>query len=71
MTSLGEQGFWLVLPGWLAAAFLLTSLVGAIAEWRGWRLPVAGTAYGFCLANAGFLVGVLKAIAGTRIAEYR
>lgn len=59
-----EQASPIGLPG---AIFLLAALAGAI------RLPLPGVAaaYSFCLANAGFLVGVAKAVLGTRITAYR
>jgi hypothetical protein len=38
---------------------------------RGPRIPAAGTAYGFVLANMAFTIGLCRAFAGQRIHSYR
>jgi len=50
--------FALAACGWLTTA-------------RGGRLPVAGTAYSFILANMAFLIGIWRAVTGHRIHSYR
>jgi hypothetical protein len=52
-------------------AFLVAGAVGLWAARRSWSLPIVGTAYSFLLANAGFLVGLCKALAGQRTVTYR
>jgi predicted membrane-bound dolichyl-phosphate-mannose-protein mannosyltransferase len=49
----------------------LLALLGWLAERRGITLPLASTAYSFALANAGFAMGVVKAVLGHRIVSYR
>ncbi len=44
---------------------------GWIASRTGFRLPGAGTAFTFVLANAAFLIGVWRATLGDRIHSYR
>ena len=59
------------------AAFLPFALLFVLAScgWlttrRGLRIPAAGTAYGFLLANTAFLIGITRAIAGQRVHSYR
>jgi cellulose synthase/poly-beta-1,6-N-acetylglucosamine synthase-like glycosyltransferase len=58
----------------LAALFLLGLLAGTaggVAECRNIRLPFANTIYSFLLANAAFMIGVTRAMAGHRIVVYR
>ena len=50
--------------------FGLAAVIGWIGERRAIRVPGTGTVYSFVLANAGFFVGVVKAIRGTRITGY-
>lgn len=53
-------------------AFYGLGVLGWLCEHRHWRIPVVGQIYGFLLANAGFMVGVGKAIiARTDITVYR
>lgn len=56
---------------WIAGMPGLLFMVIALAGAMKLRLPGASMAYSFCLANAGFLVGVGKAILGQKIASYR
>jgi len=60
----GYLGMLAALPGML---FMVAALLGAL------RLPVPGVslAYSFCLANAGFLVGVIRGILGSKVAVYK
>lgn len=61
--------------GWGAAtlvdSLILAALVGWWGNYAGLRLPLASSAFSFMLANAGFMVGVLRAIFGHSIREYR
>ena len=52
------------------AALGLVAVVGWVGESRAVRIAGARTVYSFVLANAGFLVGVIKAIRGMRITGY-
>lgn len=47
--------------------FLSAAIVGAMKL----PLPGASVAYSFCLANAGFLVGVVKALSGKTMTTYK
>jgi cellulose synthase/poly-beta-1,6-N-acetylglucosamine synthase-like glycosyltransferase len=59
---------------WPAPLFTLTFLGLAVAGWISRRgkigLPVVENVYSFCLANAGFLVGVSRALVGDTIVHY-
>jgi len=50
----------------LQAAFYLLAVLG----WMKVPVPLAAQIYSFCLANAGFMVGVLKALVGKVPAAY-
>ena len=52
------------------AAFYGLGLVGWWAARRGRQVPVAGTVFSFLLANAGFLIGMVRAARGTSITHY-
>ena len=54
----------------LVLAFFALAGLGWINQVTGIGLPIAGTAYSFCLANLGFLVGVAKALTGHTIVSY-
>lgn len=54
-----------------AAIFLLLAVSGAAQDRLRVRLPGGSVAYSFCLANAGFLVGIYKSLRGARITAYR
>lgn len=66
-----QSGGWLwclmIIPGGVA--------LGGVAAWvtmqLGVRIPGFGTVYSFCLANLGFLLGVLKAWFGRAILIYK
>ena len=46
-------------------------LIGFAAERMGKRVPIASAAFSFALANAGFFLGVLYAMLGKRITNYK
>jgi cellulose synthase/poly-beta-1,6-N-acetylglucosamine synthase-like glycosyltransferase len=60
---------------WLALAPLLTLFALGLCGWWtqrfGVRIPGAGTAFSFLLANLAFLVGVIKAVSGNRVQRYQ
>ena len=51
--------------------FYLCALIGFITERSGIRLPIVSQIFSFVLANIGFFLGVIKALAGKRITSYR
>lgn len=51
--------------------FYALSALGWLGEKAGKNIPGASQGFGFLLANAGFFVGVLKALSGSRIVTYR
>ena len=51
--------------------FIVLALLGMIANYLNQRIPIASGVYSFCLANAGFLVGVVKALIGEKVTSYR
>lgn len=55
----------------LLAVFYGSALVGWASERYHWGIPFVATVYSFLLANAGFLVGVSKALLGKKIYKYR
>lgn len=61
--------------GWagigLLGAWLLFALLGAFGMLAGVRVPLANPALGFLLANAGFLVALVKFLFGRRILHYK
>lgn len=63
-------GFYIV-TSLLLILFYIAGLVGWRAESKGRSLKGAATAYSFLLANAGFLIGLLKAVKGDSITSYR
>ncbi len=54
----------------IAGLFLLAG-AGYVAPRFGLRIPGAGTAFGFLLANGAFLVGIIRAMSGHRIRQYQ
>lgn len=46
-------------------------IVGMIIDIKGFSVPGISTAYGFLVANVGFLLGIIKSICGHRIVNYR
>jgi len=53
------------------AAFLADGGLGLWASRRGRSIPVAGTVYSFLLANAGFLIGLCRALSGSSVVTDR
>jgi cellulose synthase/poly-beta-1,6-N-acetylglucosamine synthase-like glycosyltransferase len=53
------------------AAFCLLAPVGWYSHRRGWGWGPAETVFSFFLANAAFLLGTVRAMAGARIVAYR
>jgi cellulose synthase/poly-beta-1,6-N-acetylglucosamine synthase-like glycosyltransferase len=51
--------------------FYLLGFVGLIAEKNSFRLPIASQIFSFILANAGFFLGVLKALLGQKVTSYK
>jgi cellulose synthase/poly-beta-1,6-N-acetylglucosamine synthase-like glycosyltransferase len=58
------------LPLSTVAFFALAALGWSDRVATATRVPLARPSYAFCLANAGFLVGVLKALAGRSVVTY-
>ena len=50
--------------------FIIISIVGWLASLNGKKVYGASVAFGFLLANYGFLVGVLRALVGDKIRAY-
>lgn len=66
-----NSSFPTALLGWFALAFVFLAVIGFISiQWHH-KIPIFGSVYSFCLANAGFLIGVLKAVLGKRITSYK
>lgn len=63
-----EASSLLGLPGIL---FVLLGVVGTLAHLTGKKVAVASAIFSFYLANAGFLVGLLKALMGKKVVAYR
>ncbi len=76
--SLGSVASLILHPGVLSAAafapfavlFTLAACGWLTSQSRG-RIPGAGTAYSFVLANVGFLIGIWRAVTGHRVHSYR
>ncbi len=62
-----QQGYSGLLMGMPGLLFMAAALLGLVRA----PLPGASMAYSFCLANAGFLIGVMKAISGYKMAVYK
>jgi hypothetical protein len=59
------------LTAYFFATFAAIAGIGWWADRNEKSIPIAGTVYSFCLANLGFLLGVIRAILGHRITTYR
>ena len=59
------------LTAYFFATFAAIAGIGWWADRNEKSIPIAGTVYSFCLANLGFLLGVIRAILGHRITSYR
>ncbi len=68
---LNETVFPYTLNGGVSLLFLLAALAGAIASYFKIRFPIAGAVYGFCVANTGFLIGVLRAVLKHKMVLYK
>lgn len=55
----------------LAGGFYLAALIGGVGEKSGRKIPLVSAAYGFLVANLGFMIGLFKAWTGHRIVTYR
>ncbi len=67
---LGENTFYL-LSGIAQGLFYVLGAAGFIGELCKVRIPVASQIFSFLLANAGFFLGVLKAISGKHVTSYK
>lgn len=54
----------------LQITFYATGLLGFWFNKRNLDVPIAGQVFSFLLANTGFFVGILKAVAGQQISKY-
>jgi hypothetical protein len=53
------------------SAISVAAVIGWLADRHDMKMPpVIGSIYSFALANAGFLIGVTRAILGSRITKY-
>ena len=68
--SLG-RGFPLSFAGWLALVFAGSAIFGWMSNRMGLKLPFFGTVYSFCLANAGFFIGAIRALRGHAVTAYK
>ena len=66
----GLSVFFVVASLVLVGTYLAAS-IGWLADCFSWKLPLAGTAYSFLLANLGFLIGLFRALMGHRIVAFR
>jgi hypothetical protein len=66
----GDSLFWTI-AAFCMALFYLAGLLGWLSVKAGIRLPLVRTVFSFLLANTGFMVGVLKALARRKIMAYR
>lgn len=66
----GDSLFWTI-AAFCMALFYLAGLLGWLSVKAGIRLPLVRTVFSFLLANTGFMVGVLKALARRKIIAYR
>lgn len=64
-------GFMMKIAAVVLFVFYASAILGWISERRGWRIPFVHTTYSYILANAGFFVGVLKALARRKVYKYR
>jgi hypothetical protein len=53
------------------ALFLAAGALGGIVQMVGLELPLIGTVFSFFLANVGFFVGIIRALAGHSIVAYK
>lgn len=65
-----ESAFWAVATVFMML-FYLAGVLGWLSVRASFRLPLVRTIFSFLLANAGFMVGVSKALAKKKIIAYR
>jgi cellulose synthase/poly-beta-1,6-N-acetylglucosamine synthase-like glycosyltransferase len=65
-----DSKFW-ALAAFFMAAFYLAGILGWWCVRSGFQMPVVRTIFSFLLANAGFMVGIIKALAKKKIIAYR
>ncbi|MCG6877654.1 MAG: glycosyltransferase family 2 protein [Deltaproteobacteria bacterium] len=66
-----NEGSLYFFTGFAQLAFYFFGLVGLFGEMLKLKIPIASQIFSFLLANAGFLMGVLKAVCGRHITAYR
>ena len=54
-----------------AMFFVALGILGLVSNYHGKSVPLASQIYSLCFANLGFLLGVILAIFGKKIAQYR
>jgi hypothetical protein len=54
----------------LQILFYLFALIGLLSHKYQTEIPIISSAFSFCLANVGFLIGVFKAFKGESVAKY-
>ncbi len=59
------------LTGWLAVVFVIAASLGWLSDKLNINIPIVGAVYSFCLANAGFLIGLIKALRGQVVTVYK
>jgi len=72
----GSLRVFLLGDGWATAAipgmsFIFIAGVAVVAELFAWRVRWLSLVFSFCLANYGFLVGVIRALLGNKVTVYR
>ena len=55
----------------LQVAFYLAAGLGCVGQRMGARIPMASTAFGFCVANIAFFLGTVKALFFQQVTSYR
>lgn len=68
--TLYNSGIFYVIAIWMQLVIYSIGTIGFIAEKINIRIPVASQIFSFMLANAGFLVGVFKAMMGESVTSY-
>jgi len=67
-SSMGSELYFF---SWISVVFLVISFIGFIASHFEINIPIVKLIYGFCLANAGFFIGVSRAMYGKKILFYK
>ncbi|MBL8819463.1 MAG: glycosyltransferase [Planctomyces sp.] len=78
LATCSATGLLVAAPGWLSILAVMPFVMlfglaasGWMAGRTGLRLPGAGTAFSFVLANTAFMIGIWRATLGERIHSYR